>query len=827
MHLWPALKCWRVALTGWAVVVVCSSLRAAESPTPAPGPSPVRMLVPGFTVRELPVQLTSINNVEYAPDGRLFAAGYDGRYHLLRDTDGDGLEDRVITFSTETSANYPLGMVVKDGMPHIVLTDEVIRFRDTDGDGVPDRRETVFKGFDDPALVAAPYLNHRRVDSSMALAFGPDGAGYVTMGNAGYNNPYWHDKAGLPHYTTDQRRGCLLRFGADGKVEQLASGLRYIMSLQFNRHGDLFGTDQEGATWCPNGNPFDELLHLQAGRHYGFPPHHPKWLPGVVDEPSVWDYAPQHESTCGFRFNGPSPGRGRFGPDFWADDALVTGESRGNLYRTKLARTAAGYVARNELFARLGLLAVDCALSPRGDLVVCCHTGKPDWGNGPKGAGRIFKFTHTGQTTPQPVLTWAASETETVIAFDQPLSASAVEQLAARTRIEFGRYVAAGDRLETIRPGYKVVQLQQRQPRTALPVKTARMGEDGRSLVLETASRNLALVYAVSVTGGPELELAHELDGLTAEWRGAGGAPWRGWLPHPDFAAAREFTRASATHDQLWQRLATAGSLTLRAQLDLWNMLQPATQHTSELDYTPEPETVTVTFQSDAALTLTATGGQVQRVSERESRLTVAAAREHQWPSLALTLTTPARRLDVSYATARDPRPRAPGTRRWLVPFARPGARDRDDRSLPELAGGNWEKGHELFRGKAACITCHTLRGEGFAVGPDLNNLVHRDYASVLRDLAEPTAVINPDAVGYTITLKNGTELTGTRAGESEDMFNLAQPGGQVAKLKKSDIARTEPMKLSLMPEGIDKALTPAELRDLMTYLLTEAPKAK
>ena len=64
-------------------------------------------------------------------------------------------------------------------------------------------------------------------------------------------------------------------------------------------------------TWVPNGNPFDELLHIQTGRHYGFPPRHPKWLPDVIAEPSVWDYAPQHQSVCGFRFNGPSPGRGR------------------------------------------------------------------------------------------------------------------------------------------------------------------------------------------------------------------------------------------------------------------------------------------------------------------------------------------------------------------------------------------------------------------------------------------------------------------------------------------------------------------------------------
>jgi glucose/arabinose dehydrogenase len=46
-----------------------------------------------------------------------------------------------------------------------------------------------------------------------------------------------------------------MRVRPDGTREHLASGLRYVMGLQFNRHGDLFATDQEGATWCPNPRP--------------------------------------------------------------------------------------------------------------------------------------------------------------------------------------------------------------------------------------------------------------------------------------------------------------------------------------------------------------------------------------------------------------------------------------------------------------------------------------------------------------------------------------------------------------------------------------------
>src|SRR5262245_443966 len=72
--------------------------------------TPVTMLIPGFTVVELPVKLSNVNNLRFAPNGTLTAMGYDGRIWVLKDTDGDSVEDSASVFWSKPTLSVPLGM---------------------------------------------------------------------------------------------------------------------------------------------------------------------------------------------------------------------------------------------------------------------------------------------------------------------------------------------------------------------------------------------------------------------------------------------------------------------------------------------------------------------------------------------------------------------------------------------------------------------------------------------------------------------------------------------------------------------------------------------
>src|SRR5262249_33299828 len=138
-----------------------------------------------------------------------------------------------------------------------------------------------------------------------------------------------------------------------------------------------------------------------------------------------------------------------------------------------------------------------------------------------------------------------------------------------------------------------------------------------------------------------------------------------------------------------------------------------------------------------------------------------------------------------------------------------------------ELLGANWLNGRRTFFGETAgCSKCHQIRGEGHKVGPDLSNLTQRDYGSVLRDITEPNAAINPDHLAYEVALKDGESLAGVLQQEDEGAVVVAVPGFAARRILKAQIDTLKPSTVSLMPEGLRGVLGEAALKDLMSFLM-------
>ncbi len=818
----------------------------SEPLVPVENAPPVQVFYPGFTVRELPVDLTNINNVLYRPDGKLLAVGYDGRIWLLSDTNGDGLEDQSdLFFESKNGQRAPIGMdLTPPGYKHgnglfVVSKTRVALIVDTDGDDRADKEIEVAGGWKE---------SFHQVDG-LGVAFDREtGSVYYGRGTMNFTDPLLKDKEGRAQYKLTDESSAILRVAPDFKSHEIvATGIRFPVALRFNKSGDLFATDQEGATWVPNGNPLDELLHIQQGRHYGFPSRHPIHLPSVIDEPSTFDYAPQHQSTCGFNFNEPVTEFGRsFGPPAWRGEALVTGESRGKLYRTKLVKTPAGYVARTQLLAGLSMLTIDACPAPDGSLVVACHSGGPDWGSGPSGKGKLFKISYTDPEHPQPVFAFATGPREVRVEFDRPVPTELLRDVLKQSKLTAGQHVRAGDRFETIWPGYAVVQLQRIAPRRDVPIRSAQLTPDQRSLVLAVDPIPAAVHFALTLPGmrrpaaeetpagtlpqHAAIDLDFDLAGCEATWTPESGGPATTiWLPHLDLRVARELTAGSAAHDAFWETVKAPGQLVLKAQLNLSDMLRPAVQPGSKIDFEWPEETVNVRFESWGVLGFEADRSRYV-VEAHRANLYFSVKKPAKNVAVEVKITKPVGNptLEVYWTTNEDNRPRPLPLRRIFLPWA-----DTSGKSLepapyvrpPELAGGSWARGRrEFFGNDAACSKCHMVHGQGGTIGPNLSNLIHRDYASVLRDITTPSFALNPDHLSYVVRLEDGRTLTGVmkNAGEKLQIGDLK---GVFTEVERDEVAEMRSSPISTMPEGIPKLLGEQRLRDLMTFLLVPAPQ--
>ena len=135
---------------------------------------------------------------------------------------------------------------------------------------------------------------------------------------------------------------------------------------------------------------------------------------------------------------------------------------------------------------------------------------------------------------------------------------------------------------------------------------------------------------------------------------------------------------------------------------------------------------------------------------------------------------------------------------------------------------GDVARGREVFHGAAQCSRCHVCKGEGRAFGPELTSLARKyDRAQVLDQMVNPSKVITPEFKTTSVTMRDGTELSGFMVKRTVDEIVLRDETLAEHRLALTQVKESRESLLSAMPEGLLAPMTAQEAADLLEFLFS------
>lgn len=353
-----------------------------------------------------------------------------------------------------------------------------------------------------------------------------------------------------------------------------------------------------------------------------------------------------------------------------------------------------------------------------------------------------------------------------------------------------------------------------------LQIAAARLQDEGRTLVLITDPHTRAGRYTIPAPPGAEHPEAWSYVALGAEaaWTPADGAKasaWTGWWPALDPERVRAATAGSAEHQRQLATLTQPGTLKLTTFLQV-----PSDGGTVRIASSAAFEG-SVNF--DPLKVEAADGGQRAEAAVAGSEepieltLSVPTGAGGKAPTLAVT-------LQPAGAKGAEPIGLGRLNPAWVPPTLPTAA------EVPappyDLAGGDPARGADVFRGETAkCSSCHQLGGQGAQIGPALDSQADRELAAIYRDINEPSAVIHPAYVPFSVALKDGQVLVGVVRAEGADAIRVLDISAQATVVPRAQVEELRPSGTSVMPVGLAGAIGEQGMRDLIAYLKQPRPR--
>ncbi len=169
-----------------------------------------------------------------------------------------------------------------------------------------------------------------------------------------------------------------------------------------------------------------------------------------------------------------------------------------------------------------------------------------------------------------------------------------------------------------------------------------------------------------------------------------------------------------------------------------------------------------------------------------------------------------------------------------MIAFPAPGK--IDPKKLPSIEQllsrkGNVLHGKQLLaasiKNDMLCLKCHSIRGIGGQIGPDLSVIGKKaSKQDLFESILNPSKAIADQYLNWQIETTKGLSLVGLIVEETPTAITLRDGNGKDTKINKKDIESRVKSPTSLMPDNLLVYMTEDDLVDIVAYLFEQKTPA-
>ena len=130
---------------------------------------------------------------------------------------------------------------------------------------------------------------------------------------------------------------------------------------------------------------------------------------------------------------------------------------------------------------------------------------------------------------------------------------------------------------------------------------------------------------------------------------------------------------------------------------------------------------------------------------------------------------------------------------------------------------GDATRGAKIY--ETACMVCHKFADKGNDVGPHLGTIKAWTAEQLVTNILDPNREVSPNFALYLVETNDGRTLSGLIASETAGNLTLKRADGGTDTVLRSEIKSLTSPGISLMPEGLEAAITPQQMADLIACL--------